>query len=67
MRKVGFLEVNNPTEAEQTWLIIHGWNDAPEGKFADVAQEIANTKPGDRVLLLDWREAAYNNSESSRS
>ena len=64
MRKVGFLEVNNPTEAEQTWLIIHGWNDAPEGKFADVAQEIANTKPGDRVLLLDWREAAYNNSES---
>ncbi len=64
LRKVGFLEVNNPTEAEQTWLIIHGWNDAPEGKIADVAQEIANTKPGDRVLLLDWREAAYNNSES---
>ncbi|WP_414622513.1 DUF4114 domain-containing protein [Calothrix sp. CCY 0018] len=64
LRKVGFLEVNNPTDAEQTWLIIHGWNDAPEGKFTDVAQEIANTKPGDRVLLLDWREAAYNNSES---
>ena len=64
LRKVGFLEVNNPTEAEQTWLIIHGWNDAPEGKIADVAQEIAKTKPGDRVLLLDWREAAYNNSES---
>ncbi len=64
LRKVGFLEVNNPTDAEQTWLIIHGWNDAPEGKIADVAQEIANTKPGDRVLLLDWREAAYNNSES---
>ncbi|MGB3760006.1 MAG: DUF4114 domain-containing protein, partial [Rivularia sp. (in: cyanobacteria)] len=64
LRKVGFLEVNNPTEAEQTWLIIHGWNDAPEGKIADVAQQIANTKPGDRVLLLDWREAAYNNSES---
>lgn len=64
LRKVGFLEVNNPDEAEQTWLIIHGWNDAPEGKIADVAQEIANTKPGDRVLLLDWREAAYNNSES---
>ncbi len=63
LRKVGFLEVNNPTEAEQTWLIIHGWNDAPDGKIADVAQEIANTKPGDRVLLLDWREAAYNNSE----
>lgn len=64
LRKVGFLEVNNPDTPEQTWLIIHGWNDAPEGKIADVAQEIANTKPGDRVLLLDWREAAYNNSES---
>ncbi|MEL6461209.1 MAG: DUF4114 domain-containing protein [Cyanobacteria bacterium J06621_15] len=62
-RKVGFVEVNNPDTPEQTWLIVHGWNDAPDGKIADVAQEIANTKPGDRVLLLDWREAAYNNSE----
>lgn len=64
LRKVGFVEVNNPDTPEQTWLIVHGWNDAPDGKIADVAQEIANTKPGDRVLLLDWREAAYNNSES---
>ncbi len=64
VRNVGFLEVNNPAQAEQTWLIIHGWNDAPEGKIADVAQEISKTKPGDRVLLLDWREAAYNNSET---
>lgn len=63
-RKVGFIEVNNPTDAQQTWLITHGWNDSPGGKFTDLAQEIANTKPGDRVLLLDWREAAYNNSES---
>ncbi|MEO1184956.1 MAG: hypothetical protein AAFX46_09740, partial [Cyanobacteria bacterium J06636_27] len=63
IRHVGFKEISNPTDAEQTWVIIHGWNDAPDGKIADVAQEIANTKPGDRVLLLDWREAAYNNSE----
>ncbi len=54
-RKVGFIEVNNPADAQQTWLIIHGWNDSPGGKFNDIAQEIANTKPGDRVLLLDWR------------
>ncbi|AFY55680.1 Calx-beta domain-containing protein,putative calcium-binding protein [Rivularia sp. PCC 7116] len=63
-RKVGFVEVNNPAQAEQTWLIVHGWNDAPDGKIANTAQKIAQTKPGDRVLLLDWREAAYNNSEA---
>ncbi|MBV6624425.1 MAG: DUF4114 domain-containing protein [Rivularia sp. (in: Bacteria)] len=64
LRKVGFVEVNNPTGAQQTWLIVHGWNDAPDGKIANTAQKIAQTKPGDRVLLLDWREAAYNNSEA---
>lgn len=64
VRKVGVLEINNPRNSEQTWLIIHGWNDAPGGRFIDIAREISKTKPGDRVLLLDWREAAYNKSRT---
>ena len=60
IRNVGFIEYNNPTDAEQTWVIIHGWNDTPEGQFTELAQEIAATNSGDRILLLDWREAAYN-------
>ncbi|MEL6163070.1 MAG: hypothetical protein AAFR37_04660, partial [Cyanobacteria bacterium J06628_3] len=60
IRHVGFKEISNPTDAEQTWVIIHGWNDNPDDRFTELAQEIAATNTNDRVLLLDWREAAYN-------
>ncbi|MGB3637693.1 MAG: hypothetical protein WBA39_08965 [Rivularia sp. (in: cyanobacteria)] len=60
IRNIGFREFNNPTDAQQTWVIVHGWNDTPDGKFTDLAQEIAAAHSGDRVLLLDWREAAFN-------
>lgn len=63
IRHVGFREVNNPINVEQTWVVIHGWNDAPDGRFTDLAREIVVANPRDRVLLLDWREAAYNNSK----
>ena len=63
IRHVGFREANNPIDAEQTWVVIHGWNDAPDGRFTDLAREIVVANPRDRVLLLDWREAAYNNSK----
>lgn len=64
IRHVGFKEISNPTDAEQTWVIIHGWNDNPDDRFTELAQEIAATNTNDRVLLLDWREAAFNNSET---
>ncbi|MGB3759015.1 MAG: hypothetical protein WBA07_21985 [Rivularia sp. (in: cyanobacteria)] len=60
IRNIGFREFNNPTDAQQTWVIVHGWNDTPDGKFTDIAQEIVAAHSGDRVLLLDWREAAFN-------
>ncbi|BAY84805.1 hemolysin-type calcium-binding region protein [Calothrix parasitica NIES-267] len=63
IRHVGFKEISNPTDAEQTWVIIHGWNDNPDDRFTELAQEIATTNTGDRVLLLDWREAAFNSTE----
>ena len=70
-RTVGFRELNNPIGAEQTWVVLHGWkddtdpdpdgfDDDADGKIFDVAQAISLNNPGDRVLLLDWREAAYN-------
>jgi Ca2+-binding RTX toxin-like protein len=64
IRNVGFREFNNPADAEQTWVIVHGWNDTPDGRFTDLAQEIAAANSGDRVLLLDWREAAFNSTET---
>ncbi len=64
IRNIGFREFNNPTDAEQTWVIVHGWNDTPDGKFTDIAQEIAAAHSGDRILLLDWREAAFNSTET---
>lgn len=60
IRNVGFREFNNPADAEQTWVIVHGWNDTPDGQFTELAQEIEKANTGDRVLLLDWREAAFN-------
>ena len=64
IRNVGFREFNNPNDAQQTWVLIHGWNDTPDGRFTDLAQEIAAAHSGDRVLLLDWREAAFNSTET---
>ncbi|MBV6627487.1 MAG: hypothetical protein KI793_31965 [Rivularia sp. (in: Bacteria)] len=60
VRTIGFKEISNPTDAEQTWVIVHGWNDNPDDRFTELAQKIAATNTSDRVLLLDWREAAYN-------
>jgi len=52
------------TQAKQTWIVIHGWNvsadDNPDyaGDFSDLAKAVAQANPDDRVLLLDWKEAA---------
>ena len=44
----------------ETYLIIHGWQSASdESLIAKLAQQIRKVaKPNDRVLLLDWSEAA---------
>ncbi|GAB4276642.1 MAG: hypothetical protein Fur0025_01960 [Oscillatoriaceae cyanobacterium] len=65
------LTPKNPGDTRNTWVIIHGWNDNPDdkpdinrkdgnspGDFADIAEVMSNANPGDRVLLLDWRQAA---------
>ncbi|MBD1921497.1 hypothetical protein H6F77_10380 [Microcoleus sp. FACHB-831] len=50
----------------QTWLIIHGWrNDSEDGKTVRLAKEIAKQKPEDRVLILDWGQAAKNEGETN--
>ena len=52
------------TKAKQTWLVIHGLNvdanDNPDyaGDFSDLGKAVAKANPDDRVLLLDWKEAA---------
>jgi pimeloyl-ACP methyl ester carboxylesterase len=48
-----------PVDPQQTWVIIHGWNDNSD-TFKGIAEAIKNIKPNDRVLLLDWRQAAAN-------
>lgn len=61
-RTVGFREIQAPTEEGQTWVIVHGWNSSPDAD--NIAELIQATKdqanPGDRILALDWREAANN-------
>lgn len=68
-RQVATREIANPDldKLEQTWVVIHGWTansddetDNP-GDLNDVAQQIKEKRPNDRVLMIDWREAAYNN------
>lgn len=52
-----------PWTPHNTWLIIHGWNSAPE-IFEPTAEAITRARDGqDTVLLLDWREAAQNGGD----
>ena len=62
-RNVGLREIQTPEgEGGQTWVIIHGWNSSPDAEnIANLIDKVAQTADkSDRVLALDWREAAYN-------
>lgn len=41
------------------WILIHGWNDK-SSSFKEMGEAVRRSNPGDLVLLLDWRNAAYN-------
>ena len=62
-RNVGFREIQAPeTEGGQTWVIIHGWRSSPDAEnIANLIDEVTQkADKSDRILALDWREAAYN-------
>lgn len=52
------------TKANKTWIVTHGWNVSAEdnlnyaGDFSDLGKAVSDANPDDRVLLLDWEEAA---------
>lgn len=52
------------TKANKTWIVTHGWNVSAEdnlnyaGDFSDLGKAVSDANPDDRVLLLDWNEAA---------
>ncbi len=62
VRAVGFREGQSGSISGKTWVVIHGWNgnldDAPDS-VAELVQTVTDTVDSqDRVLALDWREAA---------
>ena len=61
-RLVGFQNVRNENIAPnaQTWVIIHGFTSSSEAENIDFleASVLEHANPGDRILSLDWREAA---------
>ena len=59
IRNVGLREFNNPNDAQQTWVLIHGWNDTPDGRFTDLAQEIAAAHSGDRVSVIRLERSSF--------
>jgi ELWxxDGT repeat protein len=64
-RKVGFEEIKNPQDGSgQTWVIIHGWNSSTgEANINELIQSIqGKVGANDRVLALNWQEAAANTS-----
>jgi pimeloyl-ACP methyl ester carboxylesterase len=45
----------------KTWLIIHGWlNNSYSPDIKEFAEAVVKQNPGDRVLMLDWGQAAMN-------
>ena len=63
-RTVGFQEIEGEGIAptSQTWVIVHGFSSSSEGENIQLLAESVreHAKANDRVLLLDWREAAIN-------
>jgi pimeloyl-ACP methyl ester carboxylesterase len=64
---IGFRKIRNDNISpdSQTWIIIHGYDDDTEELTTQVPLQqsvLRNAKPNDRILALDWREAAANQS-----
>ena len=61
VRAVGFREGQSGSSGK-TWVVIHGWNgnlDEETSSLAELVQTVTGTADSDdRVLALDWREAA---------
>ena len=66
-RCISLVNIQSPSNPEETWLISHGWDDSSEGSLKNLAQEIAKRKPQDRVLILDWSEASNNKGDDGAS
>ncbi|OCQ91109.1 hypothetical protein BCD67_22065 [Oscillatoriales cyanobacterium USR001] len=59
LKEVKNNEIISSSEIQNTWVIIHGWNDRSDS-FKDLAESLKSARPNDQILLLDWREAAAN-------
>jgi Ca2+-binding RTX toxin-like protein len=60
---VGFRQDRNSNISpdSQTWVIIHGYDDDADERSTQIPLRqsiINNARPNDRILALDWREAA---------
>jgi pimeloyl-ACP methyl ester carboxylesterase len=59
------INTSSSSKPKQTWLIIHGWlNNSNSNDIKGLANIVAQQKKGDRVLMLDWGEAAINKGEN---
>ena len=60
--EIELCEVKKPQggEAEQTWVVIHGYDASPEGENIEplIKEIVEKAGENDRVIALDWREAA---------
>ncbi|MCC3490989.1 MAG: hypothetical protein JGK03_11000 [Microcoleus sp. PH2017_25_DOB_D_A] len=59
IRKVEIRQLSESPQPQNTWVLIHGWNDTSD-RFPDLEKALKAAKPNDRVLLLDWSDAASN-------
>ncbi len=41
-----------------TWVVLHGMDDSPNGTPKTLAENLANKRQDDQVLVLDWSDAA---------
>ena len=66
-KDVSFIGPVKRMKPKRTWLIIHGWlNDSNSADIKKLADTVAQQQRGDRVLMLDWGEAAMNKGENGR-
>ncbi len=56
-------DIDNPISPKRIWLVIHGWDnnvDDDSSATPKVVKALKIKYPNDRVLALDWSEAASN-------
>jgi pimeloyl-ACP methyl ester carboxylesterase len=54
--------IKNNLKSQNIWIVTHGFADRIDGDFDNIAKHLADNKPDDIILSLDWSDIAVGSS-----